>query len=30
MNLCTLTQFERSENYVPKYNKSSLQGEDES
>ena len=30
MNLGTLTQFERSENYVPILNESSLQGADES
>ena len=30
MNLGTLMQFERSENYVPKFNESSLQGADES
>ena len=29
MSLGTLTQFERSENYVPKLNESSLQGVDE-
>ena len=29
MNLGTLTQFEQSENYVPKYNESSLKGADE-
>ena len=26
MNLGTLTQFERSENYVPKYTESQVQG----
>ena len=30
MNLGTLMQFERSENYVPMLNESSLQGVDES
>ena len=30
MSLETLTQFERSENYVPMLNESSLQGADES
>ncbi len=29
MSLETLTQFERSENYVPKLNESSLKGTDE-
>ena len=29
MSLEALTQFERSENYVPKLNESSLQGADE-
>ena len=29
MSLETLTQFERSENYVPKLNESSLKGADE-
>ena len=29
MNLGTLTQFERSENYVPILNESSLKGADE-
>ena len=29
MSLETLTQFEPSENYVPKLNESSLQGTDE-
>ena len=29
MNLGTLTQFERSENYVPKIKESSLKGADE-
>jgi len=30
MSLEALTQFEQSENYVPKYNESSLKGADES
>ena len=29
MNLGALTQFERSENYVPKFKESSLKGADE-